>query len=98
MAQGKQGFGCNFQTCVNCLICYYICGQLCRPRRNSTVSMLAGFAEDASGDAKVNQALVPAATGGALGDLPLLACATMVRDEASGPDTAASYDSESERL
>lgn len=77
----QGGFGCNFQTCVNCLICYYICGQLCKPNRNSPISMLAGFGEDASGDTKVNQSLVPAATGGALGDLPFLACASMARDE-----------------
>ena len=84
MAQ-RGGFGQGLQNCVNLLLCIYLCNALCRPRRNSMVSGLAAFAEDASGNDKVNQHLVPAATGGALGDLPFLACATMSRDERRVP-------------
>ena len=83
MAQ-RGACGQCLQNTVNCLLCIYLCNQLCAPRRNSGISMLAGFGSDASGDAEINQAMVPAATGGALGDLPLIACARMDRDEPGG--------------
>jgi hypothetical protein len=87
MAQGKQGFGCNFQTCVNCLVCFYICNKCCTPprARSSGFGLIPGIMSDASGDSEVNQAIVPAATGGALGDLPFIACAKMTRDEPGRP-------------
>jgi len=91
MTDRKGGFGCNFDTCFKVFVCCYICNQCFKPPARGTgmIYALAGFAENASGD-EVNQAIVPAATGGALGDIPFLACANMSRDEASGAQTEAS--------
>jgi hypothetical protein len=71
------------QTCVNCLLCIYLCNTMFGRGNNKlgAASMLSSFADDASGEDNVNRQLVPAATGGALDDLPLIACARMARDD-----------------
>ena len=88
------------QTCVNCLLCIYLCNTMFGRGNNrlGAASMLSGFGDDASGDDRVNQHLVPAATGGALDDLPLISCAHMVRDEPSAAQGDASVELLSDRV
>jgi len=76
------------------LLCYACC-RLLTPRPQPVV-----YAQPPPGYtyARVGDAVSASATGGALSDLPLIACATMSRDEKSGPDSAASIELVSDRV
>jgi hypothetical protein len=89
MANEYDSKGCC-QRCLDCTwtltkifgVCF-VCCTFCAAKGTENMQGAGVFGDDASGDARVNQSLVPAATGGALGDLPFLACAKMSRDEAT---------------